>query len=269
MEEALLKVDISVGKIGGDGGRVTPACEIYCEKLVNYLASLNGYVVELTPLGQQLLVSLNTPGTDVRALLRAALADGLKYEEAGERDPYTVGLGDLNGVLSMVIKQDFLDAFQSTLDYAIYDCQDKSDNDGEYADMDFLVTIGARRLKIPFNINLVDGILVSEAVAWSSDVINKCLCLERVPLWPYEDARSTLAPDDIANEGTYRLQPTSHLEGSFVRNVDYKGVNYFYFRDPRFLQGIMSMDVILESDQPSWKNLEVYLNGQWVPSIAE
>lgn len=274
MEAVFSDAGISVGKIVEDQPRVTPAVLVYCDKLVEYLATqvlATMLVASLSPYpsGQALAVALAVPNVDVRVVLRKAIVDLIKGEIDGDQGRFvTFGLGRMYGLLPALINQTLEKAFSASLSYAIYDCQADYSNMGDYADIDFIVKVTTRRLNIPSDMELIDGILVSEGCIYSEGPLNNCVCLESVPLWPNEDSHITFTPNDDAYEGTYRLQTTGPLEGHFYHDVDYSSPNtiYLVFRNPSFLQGIQSMDKILKATKPTWKNLEIYQGGQWIPA---
>lgn len=279
MEDALADVGISVGKIVYDQPRVTPAVLVYCEKLVDYIISLTGSaiwqlqmhnVVSSYPPGQTLLNTLTIANANPRAILYRAIASAINDEtiEESQEELVTFGLGRLNGVLEMILSKGLLEGFGSSVVFAVYDCVDQIDIPGrfeDYNDMDFVVDATVERLRIPSDINLIDGMLISENREFVNGALDKCVCLEGVPLWPTADVRINLTQNDEAEEGTFRLQPSEPLVG-FLEGVPYTEQHKFYllFRNPTFLQGLQSMDKILKLDYPSWKNLQIYTNGQWV-----
>ena len=141
----------------------------------------------------------------------------------------------------------------------------------EYGDIDLVVIVGAQQSKLanPIDHGLIDGMLVSEAVIYHHGPIDHCLCLTDVPLWPYADSEIILTLDGPAAEGTFRVQANGQLDGDFITGeiIYDQDRGYLVFTSPVFLQGLMSMDNSLNSEEPSYKDLQVYHGGQWVTAV--
>ena len=276
MEAAFNAVGISVGKLG-DGWRVTPAVLRYCEKLVAYLTNIPTTTLlsglSYSPLGQALAAQLSVAEANISSTLQDAIVQIIKQEVEYDEDKFsTFGLGRQHGLLTALFSNEVLRAFASSLTYAVYSCVDMDYNESrftEYSDTDFVVRAIAEVLRIPNDQELIDGMLVSEAVLVWSEPLSYCLCLDGVPLWPDSDARVEFSPDDQANEGTFRLKAARELERAYIRGTSYEAQGYLVFVSPSFLQGIQSMDRILQAPTPSYKDLEIFQNGAWRPARAD
>ena len=287
MELALLDIGIVVGEANGDLDRVTPGVLIYCEKLVGYIASKPRSTILSTVMiashQNKYLWGIAAQNADIPAVLRQAIARAIWFEiekrrdaevEAGVEHSLIYGMGLLYDIVGTLFNSSAIDDFTRSLNFAIYDCIDLLDTMSvaslsNYSYLDFVVKTTTERLKIPSDVDLVDGMLVSEACVSMGQSINRCVCIEGVPLWPLVDAKIMLTPPDIGFDGAYRLQ--ADLEGgSYFDGLDDSVRDHaaLFFTNPTFLQGIKTMDIILGARLPSWKNLQIYQNGQWVNAVA-
>jgi len=286
MESELLDANISVGSVNGNMPHVTPAVLIYCEKLMEYIANKSPTfimsIVAVTALQGKLLWDLTGPGADVRAILRKAIAVAIRDEIAkweniavtSNMEPIgAYGLGMMYDALGNLFNSGAMDAFmKESLNFAIYDCIDVMTVDSHQlfsSETSFVASLGAERLKIPSNINLINGMLVSEMCVGGNNPINNCVCIDGVPLWPVADATIKLSTNEQAHDGTYRLQ-AKIWDGLYFGGLDYSDVDHAFivFTDPSFLQGVQTMDRILGAQTPSWSNLQIYQGGQWRNTVV-
>ena len=308
MESKLNILGISVGDVVMDNHtQVSNAVLVYCERLVDYLMSMESptliTVITMNDVGQQLVNNIcnsNSNGDGKkRDVLQQAIANSIHHKLLEERtdhfyeDPgnpgLALGLGILPEVLSDIIDIDILEQVASTLSYAIYECKMRDEHlhgDWRMWDGDFLARPFRKVLTLPSptNQNLIDGILLSEEVALRDGPIIYCLCVEGVVLWPSIDARITIIPDHYnmdVDRFKYRIKPATVIAGSYTRLHPYNRLmpriieGYMVFDDPLFLQGIKTMDMLLPvftrtgSQRPSYNNLEIYHQGQWVPATDD
>lgn len=277
MEAALTTANIKIGFAEKGHVGVTPAVLIYCNKLVDHLSRLpmEELLSSVTLYSRDLIQSLNDATTDVHALLVQSATTAIQYELEGAvesgSDNNILGMGRVVGALGMMFNMQTLTFVASdVLIYGIYDCKLSNvpyGRDGIYPQ----ATTERLRLPAPVSNDLIDGMLVSEAVALSTTAtINHCVCVEGVPLWPSYDAGITMAPDDSAYEGSFRARASGVLTGAFALDepdLALGSQGYLYFSNSTFIQGIQSMDKILNARQPSYRDLEIYHNG-WVPAVT-
>jgi len=141
----------------------------------------------------------------------------------------------------------------------------------EYGDIDLVVIVGAQQSKLanPIDHGLIDGMLVSEAVTNHNGPIPYCVCLDEIALWPCSDSEIVLSPTDDAYEGTFRVQADGYLVGYYNSiNEIPSDSGYLVFTNPVFLQGVMSMDRLLNAEHPSFKDPQVYQDGRWVTAVV-
>ena len=279
MNSALRANGFSIAKIVGEQPRVTPALLVYCEKLVAYLTSiplpsLLPLVNSYSPAGKTLLANLNIPGADIALALQGAIAQAIREEVSLDQENIDAfGLGRLYGLLGMMFTSEMFNFFSPTLNYGIYSCVHIDEAPGrydDYSETDFIVRVEKEQARLTQPTQaLLDGILLSESVQYFNGPVDHCLCLEGVALWPTVDSDMILSPNDDTFEGNYRLKASISLDGNYIRQVKYKEQGYLVFSSPEFLRGIQYMDRILKADTPSYKELEVFLNGAWRPARAD
>jgi len=122
------------------------------------------------------------------------------------------GLGTMRLLLEYSFPKETLVAFDATLSCSVWECTGASMTSAQppanLADLyDPKVTPTRKLQSFPFNVDYIDGLLLSLNKVSGERAVDKCVCLENTPLWPEADGSQMLFADDSSD-----LTPAARLE---------------------------------------------------------
>ena len=295
MEHTFRAHHISVGRIVPGFNRVTPAANYYCDKLVTYLTitsdgsprSASNIIAMFTDFQEALRDPQVNVVDFIREVIADKLSDELKFAQFFSNTVITLGMGSVQSLAEELMMSDALTSFEEGLRYAIHKCgvlmdiptvSSSAPTTTGWSNFDLLVSVGPEQLVIPNNTELIDGMLLSEAVCSILDPVGKpdyCVCLDGMALDPYWDNNVKVLPNVYVNiplyEDQYRAKPAVKLSGYYALdegNDSSEGQSYLLFNTPTFIQGVQTMDRILKASEPSYRDLQINTRITWVPAVA-
>ena len=232
------------------------------------------------------LINNHAPDRDSEVtIIRKAVADAVDDLMASPSEGVVVtGLTPIKDGVIGLFNYHTLQEFEGQLSYALHHCTVDGFRPRIEGDISWPVTVGVVGLALPSDQWLLDGILISEAVQDTTSrgtTIKYCLCFNGVALNPYWDGRIVAIPGHgegwwfnsslYLPAGSYRLRPTIPLHGRYSGGpgVTTSSTMRFYSSDPRFLQGIITMDRALKVTSPSYQELELIRDVGWIPAIIQ
>ena len=288
MDAALKRVNIGIPPVVTALRWATVAAVHYLDHLVSYLtydqdsdglrsiAELSTIINQATPAAIMLRSRLQS-SRDPVALLRDNLAVEAGYQLALARGQFAdgrpvLGLAGARRLLQSFVSSATRTSFEQGLLVAIHACT------GSYDDHDVLV--GPALFTIPFDIPLINGFLFSEAQHHQDHLVTTkyYLCLDGVLLDYDWDSTLTLSLDS-SEVGNYRCQPAGDVAGHWMLVRDLVpdatpeaelGRWWLVFDNPALLQGVLTMDGILQQDSAHHTGTQARpVDGTFLPSYQE